>query len=145
MNSWMGANCHHKDFTGRVLIWENFIHPKTTYFTQRKKISGKKQIPKWAPSARVVQPTRSPENRGTTVVSIGHWTLWPENPGHHTQVWDNMSNPSIRYSWMDLSQETTLMMRGICNINIQPDGKYHCGDKKQLPDCLRSTSWFLIE
>ena len=37
----------------------------------------------------MVQPIRSPENPGTTVVSIGHLTPWPENPGYRTQVWDN--------------------------------------------------------
>ena len=26
----MGAYCHHKDFTGWVLHWENFIHHETT-------------------------------------------------------------------------------------------------------------------
>ena len=37
----------------------------------------------------MVQPIRSPENSGTTVVSIGHLTPWPENPGYRTQVWDD--------------------------------------------------------
>ena len=37
----------------------------------------------------MVQPIRSPENPGTTVVSFGHLTPWPENPGYRTQVWDN--------------------------------------------------------
>ena len=32
---------------------------------------------------------KSPENPGPTVVSIGHLTPWPENPGYRTQVWDN--------------------------------------------------------
>ena len=41
---------------------------------------------------RVVQPIRSLENPGTTLVSIGHWTPWPENPGYHTQVWDKASD-----------------------------------------------------
>ena len=35
----------------------------------------------------MVQPIRSPENPGTTVVSIGHLIPWPENPGYCTQVW----------------------------------------------------------
>ena len=29
-------------------------------------------------------------NPGTTVVSIGHLTPWPQNPGYRTQVWDNI-------------------------------------------------------
>ena len=37
----------------------------------------------------MVQPVRSPDNPGTTVVSIGHLTPWPEKPGYRTQVWDN--------------------------------------------------------
>ena len=41
---------------------------------------------------RMVQPIRSLENPGTTVVSIGHLILWPENPGYRTQVWDNETN-----------------------------------------------------
>ena len=40
----------HKYFTGRVLLWENFYHPETTYFI-KKKNSDKAQIPKWAPFA----------------------------------------------------------------------------------------------
>ena len=38
---------------------------------------------------RMVQPTRSLENPGTNVVSIGHLIPWPENPGYRTQVWNN--------------------------------------------------------
>ena len=29
--------CHHKDFTGRILLWENLFHPETTYFTHKKR------------------------------------------------------------------------------------------------------------
>ena len=32
----IGTICHHKDFTGRVLLWENLFHPETTYFTHKK-------------------------------------------------------------------------------------------------------------
>ena len=53
--------------------------------------SGKFQNPKWSPLLRIIQPIRSPENPGNTVVSIGHLTPWPENPEYHTRVWDNVS------------------------------------------------------
>ena len=43
----------------------------------------------------MVQQIRSPENPGTTVVSIGHLTPWPENPGYRTQVWGNVSTWTI--------------------------------------------------
>ena len=44
----------------------------------------------------MVQPIRSPGNPGTAVVSIGHLTPWPENPGYRTKVWDK-THTSIRY------------------------------------------------
>ena len=43
----------------------------------------------------MVQPIRSPENPGTTVVSIVHLTPWPENPWYRTQVWDNDNDKLI--------------------------------------------------
>ena len=94
-DSCIGANCQHRDFTGRVLPWENFIRPKTTNFTHTNFFSGKKQISICAPFAQVVQPIRSPENPRITVVCIGHWTSWLENCGYRTQVWDN-----IPYLWL---------------------------------------------
>ena len=45
---------------------------------------------------RMVQPIRSPENPGTTVVSIGLLIPWPENPGYRTRVWINMSNAALQ-------------------------------------------------
>ena len=69
VDSCIATICHHKHFTGRVLLWENFI-PFGPHLLQ------------------MVQPIRWPENPGTTVVSIGHLTQWPENPGYRTQVWD---------------------------------------------------------
>ena len=35
------------------------------------------------------------ENPGITLVSIGHWTLWPENPGYRTQVWIDKFNSNM--------------------------------------------------
>ena len=54
----LGTICHHKDITGRVLFWENFISPRKKIISHTKKIfSGKVQIPKWAPYwLRMVQP-----------------------------------------------------------------------------------------
>ena len=76
VNSCIGTICHHKDFTGRVLLWENFISPRKNLFhTQKNMFYGKVQI------LRMVQPIRSPENPGTNVVSNEHLTPWPENPG----------------------------------------------------------------
>ena len=69
------------------------------YFTQKQLISHTKKIfsGEVHPSSngphlhRIVQPISSPENPGTTVVSIGHLTPWPENLGFRTQVWDNVT------------------------------------------------------
>ena len=66
------------------------------HFTPKQLISYKKNLemyksPHRPHLPRVLQPIRSPENPGTTVVSIGHWTPWPENPGYRTQVLDNIS------------------------------------------------------
>ena len=84
--------CHYKDFTGRVLLWENFISPKNNLFhTQRRFYLARYISPNGPHLLRMVQPIRSPENLGTTVVSIGHLTPWPENPGYRTQVWDNIA------------------------------------------------------
>ena len=73
------------------------------YFTQKQLISHTKnvfcdkvQIPKWAPFAPNGTANQIAGNPGTTVVSIGHLTTWPENPGYRTQVWDNrldVNNP----------------------------------------------------
>ena len=67
-----------------------------TFFAQKQLIShtekifsGKVQIPKWAPFAPNGTANQIAGNPGTTVVSIGHLTPWPENPGYRTQVWDN--------------------------------------------------------
>ena len=35
VDSCTGTICHHKDFTGQVLLWENLFHPETTYFTHK--------------------------------------------------------------------------------------------------------------
>ena len=72
---------------------------KRLYFTPKQLISHTKKrfflaryrSPNGPHLFRMVQPIRSPENPGTTVVSIGHLTPWPENPGYRTQVWDNIS------------------------------------------------------
>ena len=88
-DSCIGTICHHKDFTGWVLPWETFISPRNNLFhTQRRFFSGKVQIPKWAPFAPNGTANQIAGNPGTTVVSIGHLTPWPENPGYRTQVWD---------------------------------------------------------
>ena len=52
----------------------------------------------------MVQPIRSPENPGTTVVSIGHLIPWPENPGYRTQVWDNDRVNMIKLNGIDAKQ-----------------------------------------
>ena len=90
VDSSIGANCHHKAFTGQGLPWENFIHPKHLISHTQMSFSGKKQIPKWAPLTRVVQPIRLPENPGITRVCIVHWTSWLQTDGYHIHVWDNI-------------------------------------------------------
>ena len=65
--------CHHKDFTGRVILWENFISARNNLFhTQRPFFLARYRSPNEPYLLRMVQPIRSPENPGTTVVSIGH-------------------------------------------------------------------------
>ena len=102
----------------------------------------------------MVQPIRSPENPGTTVVSIGHLIPWPENPGYRTQVWDNKSIQStlgpLGCSWIQpttndvMHQQSLPTMEGHANnftssysgprFNIKMSSyqnrKSHCGDKK---------------
>ena len=52
VDSCIGTICHHKDFTGRVLLGKTLFHPETTYFTLKENFfSDKVQIPKWAPLA----------------------------------------------------------------------------------------------
>ena len=65
--SCMGINCHHKDFTGRVISWKKLYSHQNKLLQAQFYFSGKKHIPKWVPLACVVQPIRSPENPGTTV------------------------------------------------------------------------------
>ena len=90
--------CHHKDFTGRVLLWENFISSRNNLFhTQRRFFLARHRSPNEPHLVWMVQPIRSPENPGTTVVSIGHLTPWPENPGYRTQVWDNCIHYNPRF------------------------------------------------
>ena len=96
VDSCIGTICHHKDFTGRVLLWENFISPRNNLFhTKKIFFSGKVHIPKWAPFAPNGTANQIAGNPGTTVVSIGHLTPWPQNPGYRTQVWDNIFNYTV--------------------------------------------------
>ena len=90
VDSCIWTTCHHKDFTGRVLLWENYISARNNLFhTQRRFFLARYRSPNEPHLLRMVQPIRSPENPGPTVVSIGHLTPWPENPGYRTQVWVN--------------------------------------------------------
>ena len=62
VDSCIGTICHHKDFTGRVLLWENFIHTETTYFTHTKIFFLARYISPNGPHLlRMAQPIRSPE------------------------------------------------------------------------------------
>ena len=89
VDSCIGTICHHKDFTGRVLLWENFISPRNNLFhTQRRFFLARYKSLNGPHLLRMVQPIRLLENPGTTMVSIGHLSPWPEYPGYHTQVWD---------------------------------------------------------
>ena len=88
VDSCIGKICHNKDFTGRVLLRQNFISPLNNLFNTKKSLA-RYRSPSGPHLPRMVQPIRSPGNPGTTVVSIGHWTPWPDNPGYRTQVWDD--------------------------------------------------------
>ena len=55
------------------------FHQETTYFTHKEDFfPAKYRSPNGPHLLPMVQPIRSPENPGTTVVSIGHLTPWPE-------------------------------------------------------------------
>ena len=79
VDSCIGTIWHHKDFTGRVFLWEKNISPRNNLFhTQKRFFSGKIQIPKWAPFAPIGTANQIAGNPGTTVVSIGHLIPWPK-------------------------------------------------------------------
>ena len=80
---------------------KTLFHPETTYFTHKTDFSDKVQIPKWAPFAPNGTANQIAGYPGTTVVSIGHLTTWPENPGYRTQVWDKVKYPSFN-TWISL-------------------------------------------
>ena len=66
----------------------NLFHAQKYFFLARYKSPNEPHL------FRMVQPIRSPENLGTTVVSIGHLTPWLKNPGYCTQVWDKFIIPT---------------------------------------------------
>ena len=100
VDSCIGTIYHHKDFTGRVLLCKYFISPRNNLFhTQRRFFLARYICPNGPLLLRMVQPIRSPKNPGTTVVSIGHLTPWPENPGYRTQVCDNCLNQWMLLYW----------------------------------------------
>ena len=83
VDSCTGTICHHKDFTGQVLLWENLFHPETTYFTHKDDFfSGKVQIPKWAPFA---------PNGTANQIAGKSWN-------HRGQYWT--LNPMARKPWI---------------------------------------------
>ena len=125
VDSCIGTICHHNDFTGWVLLWENFISPRNNLFhTQKRIFSDKVQIPKWAPFAPNGTTNQIAGNPGTTVVSIGHLTTWPENPGFRTQVWDNVLNCPMHLNYICAKYSCTLLWIFYChefgNMNHHP-------------------------
>ena len=62
VDSCIGTICHHKDFTGRVLLWENFISPRNNLFhTQKIFFLARYISPNGPHLLRMAQPIRSPE------------------------------------------------------------------------------------
>ena len=109
VDSCIGTICHHKDFTGRVLLWEIFISRRNNLFhTQKRFFSGKLQIPKWAPFAPNGTANQIAGNPGTAVVSIGHLIPWPENPGYRTQVWDKICHASAYWQCQVATKRTEI-------------------------------------
>ena len=82
-----GSNCDHKLFTEWVILRESCIYLKQ-FILCEKNSSGHQQIPNETILLRVIQPIRSPENPGTTVVCFRQGTSRPEHPGYR--------NPSVR-------------------------------------------------
>ena len=90
VESCIGTICHNKDFTGRVLLWENFISPRNNLCHTKMIFLATYRSPNGPHLLRENQPIRSPENPGTTVFSFGHHG--PKSPEYRTQLWDNPSN-----------------------------------------------------
>ena len=62
VDSCIGTICHHNDFTGWVLLWENFISPRNNLFhTQKRFFLTRYRSPNGPHLLRMVQPIRSPE------------------------------------------------------------------------------------
>ena len=75
--------CHQKYFTGRVLLWENFISPRNNLFhTQRRFLLARYRSPKWAPFA---------PNGTANQIAGNSWN-------HRGQYWT--LNPMARKPWI---------------------------------------------
>ena len=72
------------------ILGKLFSQRNNLFHTQKRFFLARYRSPNGPHLLRMVEPIRSPENPGTTVVSFGHLTPWPENPGYHTQGWDNV-------------------------------------------------------
>ena len=89
VDSCIGTIFHHKDFTGQVPLLGKLYHNQKQVISHTEEIFlTRYRSPNGPHLLRMVQPIWSPENPGTTVVSIWHLTPWPENHGYRTQVWD---------------------------------------------------------
>ena len=131
VDSCIGTICHHNDFTGWVLLWENFISPRNNLFhTQKRFFSDKVQIPKWAPFAPNGTANQIAGNPGTTVVNIGHLTTWPENPGYRTQAWDK---------GIDTNIEVIVVSLTTCEAHHSPRAKPEAC--RELPRSLMRQQW----
>ena len=92
-----------------ILNWieryfSTLFHPETTYSTHKEDFFlARYRSPNGPHLLRMAQPITSPENPGTTVVSFGHLTPWPENPGYRTQVWDKQGYPLSKTAKISLT------------------------------------------
>ena len=81
--------CHHKDFTGRVLLRVNFISPRNNLFHTQKDFFWQGTDPQMGP---ICSEWYSQSDRRKILEppwSVLDTTPWPENPGYRIQVWDN--------------------------------------------------------
>ena len=88
VDSCIGTICHHKDFTGRVLLWENFISPRNNLFhTQKNIFFWQGTYPQMGP---ICSEWHSQSDRRKSWNHRGqYWTLNPMAP----KPW--ISHPSV--------------------------------------------------
>ena len=88
VDSCIGTICHHKVFTGRVVLWENFISPRNNFFHAKKDFFlARYRFPNGSQSFR--WKILEPRGQYSTLNPMA-WKPWISH-GYRTQVWDKIS------------------------------------------------------